>query len=116
MFNTKMLNKKVMVASALVAMFAVSAQAKTFTAVDQSVATGLCVTAVSGNRAAMYNEMRNSGLSKQFIARNVQCNGENIVSFVAQNGRNSENMIKTLGGHHEHTTITDLAMNTVKSK
>jgi len=106
-----MLNKKVMLVSLVVSTFALSAQARDFSAADNSKLSNLCVTAVSGNRAAMHNEMKNSGYSKKFIALNLQCNGESIASFVRNNGRNSDNMLKVIGGREE-VSITDLAMNT----
>jgi len=112
MLKKTLLNKKAMLVSLVVSSFALSAQAQNFTAADQSKFTNLCMTAISGNRAAMHNEIKNSGFSKIFIARNLQCNGENIASFVQNNGRNSENMLKVIGGGHENVSITDLAMNT----
>jgi uncharacterized protein DUF3718 len=60
----------------------------------------------------MHNQIRDSGYSKTFIARNVQCNGENITSFIHHNGNNSEKMLKVLGGNSVDVSITDLAMNT----
>ena len=103
-------------AGIVVSTLALSAQAKDFTAANGSVFTDLCITAVSGNRAAMHNKIVSSGHSKTFIARNVQCNGENIAHFVARNGRNSENMLKVIGGQRESVSITDLAMNSPQSK
>jgi len=106
-----MLNQKVVLMSLVLSTFALSTQAQDFLAADNSKFSNLCVTAVSGNRVAMHNEIKNSGYSKQFIARNLQCNGENIVSFIRHNGRNNENMLKTIGGGREKVSITDLAMN-----
>jgi hypothetical protein len=106
-----MFNKKVLLASLVVSTFALSAQARDFTAVDSTSLTQLCMKAVMGNRAAVHNQIKVTGYSKKFIAQNVQCNGENIVSFVRKNGRNSENILKTLGNNGADVSITDLAMN-----
>ena len=115
-FNKALSTKTVILSALVVSSLSLSAQAKDFTSANNSVFTELCMTAVSGNRAAMHNQIASSGYSKSFIARNVQCNGENIASFVAKNGRNSENMLKVIGGSNKHVDITDLAMNTVQSK
>jgi hypothetical protein len=35
-----------------------------------------------GNVAALHKKIKASGYSRKFITKNVQCNGESIVSFV----------------------------------
>lgn len=89
-----------------------SAQAGTFKAADGSVTTNLCLAAISGNRAVMHNEVKASGLSLNYIAENVQCNGENILSYVQQHGKNSAKMLKILDRRNVDVSISDIAMNT----
>jgi len=113
-FNKDLPKKAVILAALVVSSFTLSAQAKDFTAANNSIPTELCLTALSGNRAAMHNKITSSGYSKTYIAKNLQCNGENIVSFIAQNGRNSEKMLKILDRKGANVSITDLAMNSPK--
>ncbi len=73
-----------------------STNAANVVAKDNSGLTQLCVTAAAGNIAAMHNKIRSSGYSHPFIAKNIQCNGENIISFIKNNGKNAEAMILSL--------------------
>ena len=84
--NMKKLSIAVLMTTGLIA----SAQAADVVAANKSGFTQLCVTAAAGNRAAMHNEILASGYSRSYIAKNVQCNGENIVSFIEHNGKNSD--------------------------
>jgi hypothetical protein len=88
-----------------------SASAAKLTAVDKSKVTELCITAASGNRAAMHNTIKSSGYSAKFIADKVQCNGESLLSFVEHNGKNSVSMLRMLDRRQTSVTITDLAKN-----
>jgi hypothetical protein len=88
-----------------------AASAAKLAAVDQSKATELCITAASGSRAAMHNAIKTSGYSSKFIVDKVQCNGENLLSFVEHNGKNSVSMLKMLDRRQTFVTITDLAKN-----
>lgn len=106
-----MFSKKVLLVSLVAYTFTLFTQAQDFTAVDGSAFTQLCLKAVMGNRAAVHNQIKATGYSKKFIAQNVRCNGESIISFVRKNGRNSENIVKTLGGNDGEVSIVDLAMN-----
>lgn len=80
-------------------------------AADSSNFTALCMTALSGNRAAMHNNIKSSGYSKPFITNNVECNGVNILTFVQQYGQNADAMLRTLDRGEHSTSITDLAKN-----
>ena len=105
------IKKVISVVLVMVAM-ATSAQAGSFKPADDSVTTDLCMAAISGNRAAMHNEVKASGLSLNYIAQNVQCNGENILSYVQQCGKNSAKMLKILDRRNVEVSISDIAMNT----
>ena len=106
--------KKILVATVITSGFVLSVQASDFKSVDKSGYTKLCMTAIQGNRAAMHNTIKASGLSHKFVAENVQCNGENILTFVQQHGKNASNMLKMLDRRSVGTSITDIAMNTLE--
>lgn len=102
-------------------MFIISAtatmsQANEIVAADNSNITQLCMTALSGNRAAMHNNIKSSGYSKSFIATNVQCNGVNILTFVQQYGKNADGMLRILDRSEHKTYITDIAKNDTTTK
>jgi hypothetical protein len=106
--------KKIVITSSMVLGVSFSVQASNLKAADSSIATELCLTAASGNRAAMFNEIKESGKSLNFIAKNITCNGENILAFVEQYGNNSQNMLKILNRSALEVSITDIAQNTLK--
>ncbi|MCJ8321947.1 MAG: DUF3718 domain-containing protein [Colwellia sp.] len=105
--NMKKLSIAVLMTTGLIA----STQAADVVAANNSQFTQLCVTAAAGNRAAMHNAIKSSGYSRTYVANNVQCNGENIISFVENNGKNSNAMIHTIDRTATKVTITDLADN-----
>lgn len=106
--------KKIVIATLVITGFSIQAHASDLVAADQSIATDLCLTAASGNRAAMVNQMKASGKSMQFIAKNINCNGENILAFVERHGKKSQNMLKVLDRATHEVSITDIAKNTLK--
>ena len=85
-------------------------------AADSSNFTQLCMTALEGNRAAMHNNIKSSGYSKEFVAKNVQCNGVNILAFVEQHGKKSNAMLRMIDRSERSTLITDLAKNSVEPR
>jgi hypothetical protein len=101
--------KNIVVATIITLGFATTAQAAKVTAVDNSIATNLCVTAAAGNRVAMYNSIKSSGYSSKFVANKIECNGVNLLSFVELNGKNSTEMLKMLDRTKTNVSITDLA-------
>lgn len=106
--------KKTVVAALVITGFSVQAKASDLVAANQSIATNLCLTAASGNRAAMVNQIKATGKSLQFIAKHINCNGENILAFVEQHGKKSQNMLKVLDRATHEVSITDIAKNTIK--
>ncbi len=60
--------------------FVLSVQADDFKPADKSAYSTLCMKALQGNRAAMHNEIKVSGLSSKFVAVKVQCSGKSILS------------------------------------
>ena len=112
----KMTSKKLALVTLLTSGMIMSVSATEFNAVDESVETNLCIKAAEGNRVAMFNEMRNSGYSDKFIAAKVTCNGENILAFVEKHGKNPEKMLNMLDRRTRHTSITDIAKNTLEEK
>jgi hypothetical protein len=104
-------------ATAIIALGLVtSASAAKLTAVDKSKTTELCITAASGKLAAMHNTIKSSGYSTKFIVDKVQCNGESLLSFIEQNGKNPASMLKMLDRRQTLVTITDLASNSLHQK
>ena len=93
-----------------------AAQAGQVVSADKSIATNLCVTAATGNRAAMHNTIKASGYSAKFIASKIECNGENLLSFVENNGQNSASMLKMLDRTKTSVSITDIAKVTIEDK
>ena len=110
--NMKKISIAVLMTTGLIA----STQAADVVAANNSGFTQLCVTATSGNRAAMHNEILASGYSRSFVAKNVQCNGKSIASFIENNGKNTNAMIHSLNRTNTNVTITDLAGNRVEEK
>lgn len=106
--------KKVMFTTLVAAGLSVSAQASSLQSADESIATNLCMTAASGNRAAMHNEIKASGKSVQFVAKNITCNGENILAFVESHGKNSQKILDMIDRSNKQVSITDLAQNTIE--
>lgn len=78
---------------------------------NNSITSNLCATAASGNRAAMHNAIKESGLSKSFVVYNVKCNDESITSFVKNYGKSPEkmNMLLQQGRHKGQVSIHDIA-------
>lgn len=106
--------KKILITGLMTTGLAISAQASDLKAADSSIATELCMTAVSGNRAAMLNQIEASGKSIKYLANNITCNGDNILAFVEQHGKNSQKMLKVLDRSSHGVSITDIAQNTLK--
>ncbi|MGB1198516.1 MAG: DUF3718 domain-containing protein [Thalassotalea sp.] len=104
------INRKVAVILALSSSLAFSSQAVELKAADNSTYTQLCMTAASGNRAALYNAIKNTGHSKKFITKSVQCNSADMVAFVQQYGRNVDKIVDALQRSGTSVTIQDLAM------
>ena len=101
---------KFALASVLTSCVVFSGQAIELKAGDNSSLTQLCLTAASGNRAATYNAIKATGYSHNFVMDNVRCNADDMISFVQQYGKNSEDMIRALQRRGTQVTISDLAM------
>lgn len=82
-----------------------------FKPANQTNLTKLCMTALSGNRAAMHNGIKESGFTKEFVSENIKCNGVSLSAFVQQHGQNSEAMLRVLERARTNTSITDIAKN-----
>jgi hypothetical protein len=85
--------------------------ASTLVAKDNSISTELCMTAASGNRAAMHNAIKNSRLSKSYVVYNIKCNAQNITDFIAQHGKNPNkmNLLLNHGRNKGQVSINDIA-------
>lgn len=108
--------KKTLAVLVMFSSSAITAQAVEMVAADQSISTGLCMTALSGNRVGMQDEIKDSGLTKRYVTNNVACNDVNIVAFVQRHGKNADAMLKMLGTPRTRVSITDVAQNRVLEK
>ena len=63
---------------------------------DNTISTQLCAAAINGNRAVMFNAIKASGYSKQFVVNNIKCNNKDLMSFIEQYGHASAAMKKML--------------------
>ena len=96
--------KKLFIVVLMTTGFITHTQATEVVAADNSRLTKLCVTAAAGNIAVMHNMIKTSGYSRSFIIENIQCNGENIISFIKKNGSNADSMIRSLDHLRTKTT------------
>ncbi|WP_206484962.1 DUF3718 domain-containing protein [Thalassotalea sp. G2M2-11] len=101
---------KIILSVVLTSGVALSSQAVELKAGDNSQLTKLCMTAVTGNRAATLNAIKATGYSHKFVIDNVKCNANDMITFVDQYGKNSEGMIRALERRGTHVSIRDIAM------
>jgi|TARA_B110000091_G_C13762630_1_gene452875 hypothetical protein len=88
--------KKLSIVVLMTTSFIASTQATEVVAANNAGFTKLCVTAAAGNIAAMQNKIRASGYLGPFVAKNIQCNGEDLISFIKKNGKNADAMSYSL--------------------
>ena len=82
---------------ALTSLFTGSAFASVeFTPTDDSVTSILCVTAASGNKWKLHNQIKDSALDKKYVAKEMTCNGLSVAAFVEQYGKDGESIKKYL--------------------
>ena len=91
---------------------AASAQANEYVAADDNPISQLCVSAAVDKPIRFFVNMRDTGVSKNYVANRVTCNGINITSFArdAGNDRNYQMLNKYRRGYVE---INDLAQVTI---
>ena len=82
-------------------------------AADNYITSKICEAASGNSKIKLHTTIKNSGLSKKFIAENVNCNDQNILSFVQEYGDNPEKMTKVLAPNQFKTNVNviDLAAN-----
>lgn len=82
-------------------------------AADDYVTSKICVAAAGKSKIQLHKVIKDSGLSKRHIAKNVTCNNQNIVAFVQEFGDSPEKMNNALtnGKYTTQVNITDLAAN-----
>lgn len=81
-----------------------------FTA-DDSITSKLCVVAAQGSKIQLHKSIKDSGLSKGYIAENVSCNDQNILAFVQEYAEDPDKMnnVLTNGKFNTNVEIIDLA-------
>ena len=86
-------------------------------AADESVSSKLCVVAAQGSKIQLHKSIKDSGLSKRYIAENVTCNDQNILAFVQDYAKDPDEMNNALtnGKFNTNVEIIDLAQRIQKS-
>ncbi len=87
-------------------------QAAVYVAADKSPATRLCVSAAMDSAIGFVIKMRESNMSRPFIANRITCNGKNITAFAYEAG-NSKNYQRLSRYHRGFVEISDLAKATM---
>ena len=80
----------VLTTSTLFLLLASTSYAKEFEATNDYITTQICVAAAEGHRARLYKTIKDSGLSKIYVANEVKCNDQPITAFVTQHGKSPE--------------------------
>lgn len=83
-------------------------QAATYVAADDSPATRLCVSAAMDSAIGFVIKMRESHMTRPFIANRITCNGKNITAFAYETG-NTRNYQRLSRYHRGFVQISDLA-------
>lgn len=88
------------------------AHASQFEATDNRATTQICVAAAQGKTFKLHRAIKESRLSKQFVAQQVKCNNQPITEFVATHSTKSETINHYLtGGRYQTQSDTLLADN-----
>ncbi len=75
------------------------AQADTkLVAADDVVTSDICVVAAEGSKMKLHKAIKDAGLSRDYVASNVQCNDMPIVEFVEQYGDNVASINRYITG------------------
>lgn len=79
-------------------------------AADTQISSKLCVIATSGNTNKLARAIKETRLSKHYVANEVTCNQQSIVSFVEQYGENVEKMNKfiTNGNYNKDLLVSSV--------
>ena len=87
--------------------------ANEYVAADDYVTSKLCVAATKGNKLNLSKAIEKTGLSKQYVVKNVTCNNQELISFVEQHGSNvdSINNFLTGGKYTSNIEVTTVASN-----
>ncbi|NVK26303.1 MAG: DUF3718 domain-containing protein [Gammaproteobacteria bacterium] len=82
-------------------------------AADNYITSKICAAASGSSSVKLHKVIKDAGLTKQYVVDNVQCNDQNIVSFVSEYGENAEKMVDKLtqGKYKTQVKVTDLASN-----
>lgn len=82
-------------------------------AADDYITSKICEAASGKSGVKLHKTIKDSGLSKKYIAQNVNCNDQNIVAFVQDHGQKPEKMVNMLtkGQYKTSVKVIDLAAN-----
>ncbi|RDV26839.1 DUF3718 domain-containing protein [Alteromonas aestuariivivens] len=79
---------------------------------DNSVTSKICAVATKGSAVKLHRAIKDSGLSKHYVANSVTCNGTPLVDFVAQYGENPASVNDYITGGRYSTTEIVAQVNT----
>ena len=80
-----------------------------FVAKDDSIATDICVKAVSGKKFKFAQLLRHYNINKRFVADKLKCNEIGLPKFVATYNENADRILNLLPLERTHITIKDIA-------
>jgi len=88
--NTLIKNTATFIATITLSIAAISSAnaATEHYAADDQASSKICVAATTGSKFKLGNAIDNAQVDKKFVVKSVKCNGQDILSFVAANGKN----------------------------
>jgi len=106
----KTFTKTIVIAALTVSSIGFANAANILVPADGYVTSDLCVVASQGSKAKLAKAIKKAGLTKRYVANNVQCNEQNIITFVEQYGSNVEqiNNFMTHGDYNKTAEMPDL--------
>ncbi|GGF77029.1 DUF3718 domain-containing protein [Alteromonas lipolytica] len=84
----KTFTKVVMVAGLTFGAMAAAHADTQLVAADNEVTSKICVVAAKGSKMKLHAALKDVGLSRDYVEKNITCNGMPIVEFVEQYGEN----------------------------
>ena len=107
----KILTKSIVLITLTCSSIVFANESNQFTATNQSLSTKICITAAQGDRLKLSKALKNSGLSKRYVAEKMQCNDLSFVAFVEQYGKNAEkiNNFITHGEYADSQVVANVA-------
>lgn len=99
---------KTLITSTFILLTTGAAYASSLEAANNSKTTQICIAAAEGNKARLHIKIKESGLSKVFVANNVKCNDQDITSFVAIHGKDPVTINSILNKYRKDKNISQV--------